>query len=346
MPTAAEQLQGLTLPNGWVVGRQMPRSEVQTGGCFSCAYEVADGRGRVAFLKAMDYERAQESDDPAAEMNRLTSAYLFEREVCRECGDRRMSRVVRAIESGKHVIPGVGLVEFLIFEIANGGDIRAYLDRSGPFDLISLLRCLHNIFLGMQQLNLARIAHQDLKPSNILVFEQELQKIGDLGRAWHGLRDSPHDSLIRPGDGAYAPPELLYGYTSPDDRERRFGADFYMLGSMVFFMFTGLRANALMFLALDNAHHPLVWQGTYHEVLPYLSHAFSQLIQEFIASFSDPRLGAEVGDILFQMCHPDISVRGDKLHSELHGSKFNLQRLISQLNRLEMQARLGKVQYP
>jgi len=33
-------------------------------------------------------------------------------------------------------------------------------------------------------LNLAQMAHQDLKPSNVLDFEQEGQKLADLGRAY------------------------------------------------------------------------------------------------------------------------------------------------------------------
>jgi serine/threonine protein kinase len=346
MPSAAEQLEGTVLGNGWTVGARLTRTEAQTGGYFSCSYETTSEDGKVAFLKAMDYERALASDDPAAAMNLLTSAYLFEREVLRECGERKMTRIVRAIDSGKVIVPGVGVVEFLIFEMATGGDIRTQLDRSGPFDLVRILQCLHNIFVGMQQLNQAKIVHQDLKPSNVLIFENEFEKIADLGRAWHASRDSPHDSMTCAGDEGYAPPELLYGFTSQDERERRYGADFYLLGSMVFFMFSGLRANALLFLELDEAHHPRVWQGTYQEVLPYLSHAFSKMIQDFIASFSDQVLAAEIGDIVFQMCNPDIAARGDRLHAAMHGSKFGLQRFISRLDRLKMQARLGKVHLP
>ena len=136
------------------------------------------------------------------------------------------------------------------------------------------------------------MAHQDLKPSNVLVFD-EAEKIADLGRAWHNLRGSPHDAMTCAGDMGYAPPELLYGFTSANSNERRYGADFYLLGSMVFFMFTGLRANALLFITLAPEHHPKMWKGTYQEVLPYLSHAFSLMLQEFIASFSDSVLGAE-----------------------------------------------------
>jgi len=346
MSSAAEQLEGINLDKGWRVGKKLARTEAQTGGYFSCSYEVISQDGKKAFLKALDYERALESDDPAAAMNLLTSAYLFEREILRECGERRMSRIVRAIDSGKTIVPGAGLTEYLIFEMADGGDIRAHLDRSGPFNLVRTLDCLHNVFLGVQQLNQAKIAHQDLKPSNVLVFENQFEKLGDLGRAWHGLRQSPHDLMDCAGDQGYAPPELLYGYISPEERERRYGVDFYLLGSMVFFMFTGLRANALLFLVVDKAHHPKVWQGTYAEVLPYLNHAFSTMIGDFRCSFSDQVLGAEVADIVSQMCHPDIALRGDKLHVALHGSKFGLQRFISRLDRLKMQARLGRVHFP
>ena len=79
--TPAQQLEGLTLANGWVVGPLIPKPAGHTGGHFSCAYSVTHPDGRTAFLKAMDYTSALASADPAAALNALTSAFLFERDV-------------------------------------------------------------------------------------------------------------------------------------------------------------------------------------------------------------------------------------------------------------------------
>jgi serine/threonine protein kinase len=343
MGTPAEQLNGQALTNGWTVGDLIPRTTAQTGGHFSCSYVVTNSDGRTAFLKAMDYTAAMASPDPAAAINALTSAFLFEREILQECNERKMSRIVRAIDGGKSFVSG-SVVEYLIFEQAKG-DIRSHLDTAATFDLVWTLTCIHNICVGVQQLNGASIAHQDLKPSNVLDFARELQKLGDLGSAWHKTLSSPRDTLPCAGDLAYAPPELLYGKTISDEYDRRFGADFYLVGSMILFLFTGARATQLLLSELAPQHHPKNWHGTYEEVLPYLLHAFSLNLATVRSSFSDDALGAEILDVYQQMCDPNISTRGDRLHRAKHGSRFGLQRFVQRFDRLRTEARLGRIRH-
>lgn len=98
--TPAEQLEGLVLNNGWTVGEPIIRTSAQTGGCFSCSYHVTRENGETAFLKAMDFAAALREPDPAKALNELTSAFLFERAILEECADRKMSRIVRAIDGG------------------------------------------------------------------------------------------------------------------------------------------------------------------------------------------------------------------------------------------------------
>ncbi|MES2220206.1 MAG: serine/threonine-protein kinase [Acidobacteriota bacterium] len=343
MSTPAEQLGGQTLTNGWTVGKLIVKTGDQTGGHFSCSYEVTNQDGRVAFLKAMDYARALAAPDPATALNELTSAFLFEREVLQECIEKKMSRVVRAIDGGKIAIGGQ-VVEYLIFEKARG-DIRSYLDGAMEFDLVWTVTCIHNICVGIKQLNGANIAHQDLKPSNVLEFASEGQKLADLGRAWHRSRVSPHDLLACAGDRGYAPPELLYRYSDPNESDRRFGADFYLTGSMVLFLFTGMRASSMLLAELSPQHHPRRWKGTYHEVLPYLQHAFSINLATIKAAFPDSALGAEIVDVVQQMCDPNIATRGDRFHKAAHGSRFGMQRIVSRFDRLRSAAILGKVRH-
>jgi hypothetical protein len=124
--TPAEQLEGLALNNGWTVGKPIIRTNAQTGGCFSCAYHVTRANGETAFLKAMDFAAALREPDPAKALNELTSAFLFERSILEECADRKMSRIVRAIDGGITAAGGSG-VQYLIFEEAKGGDLRKHL---------------------------------------------------------------------------------------------------------------------------------------------------------------------------------------------------------------------------
>jgi serine/threonine protein kinase len=344
-PAPAKLLEGLALDHGWAVGKLIPKTTAQTGGVFSCSYTVTKSDGQRAFLKAMDYTSALNSFDPATALNVLTSAFLFEREVLQECADRKMSRIVRAIDGGKTSVNGQ-TVEYLVFEEAKDGDIRKYLDKGAQFDLVWTLTCIHNICVGVQQLHIASIAHQDLKPSNVLHFPEEGEKLADLGRAWHKSKFSPHDALDCAGDRGYAPPELLYRHLDPDESDRRFGADFYLVGSLIVFLFSGLRASQILISSLSPIHRPRVWRGTYDDVLPYLKHAFADNLAMISAQFPDSTLRAELIDVLKQMCDPDIRTRGDRAHRAKHGSRFGLQRFVSRFDRLRTAALIGRIHHP
>lgn len=341
MSTPAEKLVGQTLDGDWYVVQLLPKSSVQTGGTFSCCYRLEHPDGRKAFLKAMDFEAALRDPDPAAKLKELTEAFLFERTIVELCGTRKLSRVVKAEGSGTTKAPGGQVVQYLIFELADG-DVRNQLSQMTEFNLVWRLKCLHHLFVAIQQLHGSDIVHQDVKPSNVVECGTDGHKVTDLGRAWHAMTTSPFDGYICAGDTNYAPPELLYKGAILTNEERRNGADFYALGSMVVFMFTGLRMTAALMSAMP-AH--LRWRATsekYADVLPELQHAFGTVLSQLHAGIQDEELWVDVKLLVEQMCNPDVAKRGDKAHTAKVGSRFGLQRFISKLNTLRIKTDLGK----
>jgi serine/threonine protein kinase len=205
----AKQLVGLTLEDTWNVTELLERPPGATGGCFSQSYRVVAADGRKAFLKALDYTEAlTNSDDPARVLAALTTAYNYERDLLAKCKGRRMSRVVTILADGKvRVSDSIdGTVQYLIFEEA-AHDARSRMGSGEQFDLALRLRALHHVATGIRQLHGLEIAHQDLKPSNVLMFD-DCSKVGDLGCASQKGTAAPRDALTIPGDPAYAPPEL------------------------------------------------------------------------------------------------------------------------------------------
>lgn len=340
----AQRLVGHVLDGGWRVLELVDRGPDDTGGHFSVGYIIEGPNGRRAFLKALDYSRALASSDPARELLKLTAKFVFERDVLDKCRAVGLSRIVVAIQAGKVVVDTsnqAGVVEYLIFELADG-DVRKFVHLSRNCDLAWTLRCLHHVATALGQLHGQRIAHQDLKPSNVMVYGGVISKVGDLGSAAYQGHSGPHDEQAFAGDPSYAPPELLYKQISPDWNQRRFGCDAYLLGSMTVFMFTGSIMSSLLLAKLDASQHWREWRGSFAELLPQLRQAFGASLLELRENLEcDCR--DEVVEIVRQLCDPDPGQRGHPRTRASIGNPYSLERYISWFDRLARRAELARM---
>jgi len=337
MQNAAESLVGVSLDDGWKVVEKINLDHNGTGGNFCFAYRVQNSDGRKGFLKALDYSRAFQSADPARALQELTSAYNFERDILDLCEKSRMSKIVLALGHGTTRLDGFPIpnVDYLIFEEASG-DVRRHLARQVEVKDSVRLRIVHHIALGISQLHSKMIAHQDLKPSNVLIFNDDSGtsgKIGDLGRATSPQIPSQVDSFDIAGDPTYAPPEQQYRATPVDYLDRRLGCDVYQLGSMLSFMFTGNHINTLVQMEIYPEHNCFNWRGTYAEVLPYLKDTYVRVIQR-IRELCCHELRDEIAPMIGYLCHPDVKERGHPLARRLQKNVFSLDRVVSKLDLL------------
>lgn len=324
MKRPREKLEGCKLDGGWTVGRRVRQMSGGTGGVFSEGYIVTDRSGSAAFLKAIDFYDAGFAPDPARALQPLIESFNFERDLLTQCREKNLDRVVRYIDEGKIMLDGHA-VQYLILELAER-DIRGEMDVASV-DLTWQLRMLHHVATGMRQLHSQRIAHQDLKPSNILVFDDKVCKVGDLGRAAHPDYSPPHDEDENPGDKAYAPPELLYRHTLPDWKRRRFGADLYLLGSMIVFTFTSASMTSLIQKELEYFHHWKIWKGSYEQVLPFIRDAFGRALLK-VKPEIPVQIRSEIMIMVRQLCEPDPALRGHPLN---RGVPYELERYLNQL---------------
>jgi eukaryotic-like serine/threonine-protein kinase len=348
-PTAAQSLEGEELEGGWRVLERVERPPGHTGGNFSVCYRVVDGEGRPAFLKVLDYSAAlAHADDPAETLNAMTSAFLFEVEVLRLTASKNLSRVVRALDSGATaiVLPGGSQSErinYLIFEVADG-DVRDAIDAAELIDDAWKLRMLHHATTGARQLHGSDIAHQDLKPSNVLVFNRgEEAKVADLGCASLRGTSSPRDGVVIAGDRTYAPPEQLYGHEEPDWRRRRLACDLYHLGSLGVFLFAGQGMTALLMARLPESHRPGAWGDRYSDLLPFIRVAFDEIWVE-VKKDLPAVIRDELAARLRELTDPDPALRGHLLNR--NQNQFALDRFVSAFDYLsrktERAIRLGK----
>lgn len=337
----------MELEGGWRVVEKLEPGPDATGGFFSVSY-VVERDGQRAFLKALDYSRAFQSGEVARDLQNMTAAFTFEVDVLEWCGVSGMSRVVRALASGQVEVPGepnsFRAVSYLIFELADG-DIRSTLDQARAFDLPWALRMIHNVANALQQLHGGGIAHQDLKPSNVLTFDRDSAKIADLGCAARRGATAPRDAEAVAGALSYAPPELLYGQVAVEWNERRQACDLYHLGSFVVFMFGRVTPTGAILAYLPPEHRPAAiggaWQGTYSEVLPFVRDAFDQVMADFAASLEQP-LRDEIVSRVMQLCEPDPARRGHPRNRAFrHANPFTVDRYVTEFDLLAQRARAG-----
>ncbi len=332
---ASAKLSGVTLTDGWKVDRLIPRASNGTGGTFSHCYLAKKGN-RIAFLKAFDFSDAfLPGVDTLEKLGLLTASYEHERRVLDHCKGRRLSNVALAIGHGEVSVPGMGQMEgrvfYLLFEKADG-DIRCQMDEADSSDVVWCMRALRQICLGLWQVHREFIAHQDMKPSNVLYYKNEEFKVADFGRS--SMRGSSiwHDEQDFPGDRTYAPPELLYGYVHEDFVPRRMGTDLYMLGNLVAFLFTGTNVTESLLARLDPQHHCTRWKSHYAGVLPYLQEAFGRVLEELEGRLPD-EVRAEVLPVVRELCNPDLSLRGHP-RGVGHHDQYSLERYVSKLDYL------------
>jgi len=332
-------LAGLTVAGEWQVIEKQEVPPSATGGNFSVGYIVENSSGQRAFLKALDYSRALGSPDPARALQALTEAYNFERDILQKCAG--LSRIVTAVADGSVSVRMNGnseIVQFLILEKADG-DVRSLLTTSSKFETAWSLRALHHVSTGLYQMHQRRMAHQDLKPSNILRFGPSSSKIGDVGRAWqHGV-PAPHENEACAGDPGYAPPELLYNHVETDSNVRRLGCDCYLLGSMVLFFFANVAATPAILARMLPSHQPTAWTDSYSRVLPFVRNAFDSVAAEFAAILSDD-LRTELPTMFRQLCDPDPQLRGHPADHASIGNSYSLQRYVGKFATLAGKAEL------
>lgn len=343
--TPAQRLGGIELQDGWRVIDTIPRSPGGTGGYFSHGYLVQSQAGIKAYLKALDYSAALRDHDPARALQQITTLYNFERDLCVKCRNSKLDRVVNVLADGSVTVDPndpASAVQYLIFELAEG-DVRSQMDRIDHIDNAWILRSLHHVATGLKQLHGVGVAHQDLKPSNVLMFEEQISKVADLGRASSRGETTPYDEELVAGDMAYAPPELLYGHIDPDWNRRRLACDMYLLGSLLAFFYTRSSLTSLIKTELAPDHLWTSWGETYDDVLPYVRDAFGKAVVAFGREVPEG-IREVLVNVLRQLGEPDPKFRGSpSRRGGSAASQFSLEQYISKFDLLASRAELDLI---
>lgn len=344
--SAANNLQGRTLKTGWNVIEKITKDSNSTGSVFSICYKVKKD-DRICFLKAFNFTPFFQLSEQNGQNRSVTDiigdmidAYKYERDLSEHCKTGHVTKVAFVIDSGEEIVSNfsINIVPYLVFELADG-DVRHNLQYSDKLDFAWKLKSLRDIATGLKQLHGVNVSHQDLKPSNVLLFDKE-SKIGDLGRSMCKDIESHYNKQIYSGDWNYAPPELMYGYYEQDWEKRVYATDCYLLGSMVVFYFSGISMSALLLKHIPDAFRWERYRGSFDEVKPYLIEAFDNSLIEFATSINSEYFRIELKQIVEYLCFPFPEKRGHPKNISNIGNSYSLERFITKFELLRRKAEI------
>ena len=341
---AAFRLTGTVVGGKWSVVAPAPRLATQTGAFFSVGYIVRDASGKEGFLKALNFEAALRSSDPARVMLAMTEQFTFEVDLLNFCNGRKMSRVVRAVDHG---VVSLGsdaseIVQYIVFEPADG-DLRKLISGFDEIDLVWAITIAHQAAVGLAQLHKEGIAHQDLKPSNILSFGGTTDaKIADLGCASKSGSRSPRDGVSIPGAKQYAAPELVWGQIDADWQIRRVAPDLFQLGSLLTFLLCGSSMLSLILSRTPPEFRPRGYGGSftggYEEAKDAVLESYADCLDYLKDVVPDGEIFSELLGHIGTLCHPDPSRRGFGGRRWQGKVRYSLEPYVSQFALLKLRA--------
>ncbi|MHC4959333.1 MAG: protein kinase domain-containing protein [Planctomycetota bacterium] len=276
----------ITMPetiDGYRVGEEIGR------GGMGIVYAAVDESDRIVALKVL----------PAAPGAAPGSGARFEREA-RAGALIDHPNVVRTLGTGTFPVNGIP-IPYLAMEFVAGRTLRelqAELDRVPEGLLREIAR---QVALGLQAIHGAGIVHRDIKPENLLITDDEVVRIMDLGIA--KLRDATFGLTIQGqflGSLHYASPEQCEG----DDVGP--AADLYALGVTLYELATGInpfrREQPVAALRAHAEDVPTPASERVSDISPFFSGLIATLLEKKpekrfggAGAFIDALLGGERG---------------------------------------------------
>ncbi len=248
--------------------------------------------GREVAVKVLDPQAAADG----------TLRKLFVKEA------RALAQLTHPNIVGVYDVGEVDGLPFIVMEYVAGSSLKQRIERTGALPLADAVRLTDEIANGLAFAHSRGIIHADLKPSNILLDQNEQPKICDFGIARTPAEDSDSPQLF--ATALYVAPERVEG------RPASVASDVYGLGLIVYEMLVGkppfTSGNAAVLLR-DHVVRPPVPPS---HLRPSLPKEVDSIVLKALAK--DPALryhkATDIGDALTKMLQVHTSTTAQVHH--------------------------------
>jgi serine/threonine protein kinase len=337
LPPFEADLIGLTLEGRWRISAF--RDEIASGVIRipTLRFDANDSDGQKARVVILDLRIDGNAPDELKDLELRLQVFNYQRELVERLANERLRGVVRALHTGFIAYPSapLGRLYYLIFEWSED-DLRSQVSLHEKFDEAYAIRILHQAATAIHELHFREVAHQSIRPADVLIFDSQA-KLGELSCAVDGRKPRPDGSPML--DWTCAPPEVLY-HAPMQSMNDRLLIDLYQLGSLVAYLFSGTSLSTQLGQRLQPIHHWRHWTGSFADALPYVNHAFSEVLHAL-----EPALPvvcrASLMTTLRELCSPDPTRRGHPSNIAGQGVQSSTERYISLFDRLAKEVERG-----
>ena len=168
--------------------------------------------------------------------------------------------ICRVFDVGHHETSGGNRLTFLTMELLEGETLKDHLKQHGRIAPSQAIQYANQLAAGLHALHEKGVVHRDLKPGNVMLAAESLQRmvIMDFGlaRAFEGLSDATEltQTGLVLGTPGYMAPEQLEG------KPATAATDIYCLGVLLYEMVSGTRLSMAGALVAGKTGLPAEWE--------------------------------------------------------------------------------------
>ncbi len=231
--------------------------------------------------------------------------------------------IVRAYDVD-HQADGERQIHFLVMEHVDGQSLQELVAEKGVVSFLDAAEYTRQSAAGLQHAHELGMIHRDIKPGNLLVDQNGVVKVLDLGLARFFMVDEGNEALtIRHDEKVLGTADYLAPEQALDSHTVDVRADLYSLGCTLYFMLTGQPPFTEGTLAQRLMAHQVKTPPAVESLRPDIPPTLAAILRKMMQKKPSDRYAtaSETEKALFDWINENADDPWRKAHSDVYGSR-------------------------